>query len=549
MKKYVVIFSLILLTANYGHADSCISTGNDLAMTMCLSYQNVQYEVVLKFYPNPADVSGFYWKMDLSTLKQLSDNSRSCQILDGNFGLDVCARYQGVNYGFQMDFFPNPYDSAGLYWKADTTTFAANPDDLWKYDFGAINLGTTITYSGTGISVSGATVNITAGGDYMLTGTLTNGMIKVDTKEKVKLRLSNVNITNKSGPAIFISNADKAFITIVEDTVNYLTDGSSYSSSMDAKGTIFSNDSLEIKGDGTLHITGNYNHAIACDDGINIENGNIIIEKAVSDGIHANKGITIDGGNITITSSSDGIESEDDIVVNDGIVTVSAGGDGFIAATTLTVNGGDIDIVKASEGIESKGNIVINDGLLTINAKDDGLNAVRNITINGGNLYSVSTSGDAIDSSGTLNINGGIIVASGANAPEGGADCDKSTFTVKGGTLIAIGGSNSTPTTTVSTQPSVLLGSATVNSIIRIEQNGAEILTFKTPKAYANMLFTSPNLVIGQTYTVYSGGTVSGGTNFYGLYTGAAYSGGTQSRTFTTTSVVTSAGGTTSGRF
>lgn len=548
MKKYLVILSLILLTATYGHADSCIPTGNDLAMNMCLSYQNTQYEVVLKFYPNPADVSGFYWKMDFSTLKQISDNSRSCQTLDGNFGLEICAKYQGINYGFQMDFFSNPYDSAGLYWKADTTTFAANPDDLWKYNFGTINLGMTITYSGTGIAVSGTTVNITAGGDYMITGTLPNGMIKVDTTEKIKLRLSNVNITNKSGPAIFISNADKAFITIVEDTVNYLTDGSSYSSSMDAKGTIFSNDSLEIKGDGTLHLTGNYNHAIACDDGIRIENGNIIIEKAVSDGIHANKGVTIDGGNITISSSSDGIESEDDIVVNNGIVTISAGGDGVIAETALTINGGTIDIVKASEGIESKGNILINDGLLTINAKDDGLNAGKNITVNGGNLYNVSTSGDAIDSSGTLNINGGVIVASGANAPEGGADCDNSTFTIKGGTLIAIGGSNSTPTASTSTQPSVLLGSATANSIIRIEQNGAEILTFKAPKAYQNMLFTSPNFALGKTYAVYTGGSVSGGKNFYGLYTGAAYSGGTQSRTFTTTSVVTSAGGTTGGR-
>jgi hypothetical protein len=549
MKKYFVILSLVLLTASYGHADSCISVGSDLALNMCAVYKNTQYGFVLKFYPNSADTSGAYWKMDTSTFKQLSDNSRSCQILDSDLSLDICAEFQGAKYSFKMDFFPNPYDSAGLYWKADKTTFTANPDDVWKYNFGTINLGTTITYSGSGISVSGTTVNITAGGDYTLTGTLTNGMIRVDTTEKVKLRLSNVNITNKSGSAIFISNADKAFITIVEDTVNYLTDGSSYSSSIDAKGTIFSNDSLEIKGDGTLHITGNYNHAIACDDGIRIENGNIIIEKALSDGIHANNTVTVDGGNITISSSSDGIESEEDIVVNDGIITVSAGGDGIIAETSLTVNGGTIDIVKASEGIESKGNIVINDGYITVAAKDDGLNAGKNITINGGDIYSVSTAGDALDSSGTLNINGGIIVASGANAPEGGADCDNSTFTIKGGILVAIGGSNSTPTASTSTQPSVLLGSATANSIVRIEQNGTEVLTFKTSKAYANMLFTSPNLALGKTYTVYTGGSVSGGTNFYGLYTGAGYSGGTQSRTFTTTSVVTNAGGTTGGRF
>jgi len=37
------------------------------------------------------------------------------------------------------------FDSEGLYWKADTSMFAANPDDLWKYNFGTINFGTTIS--------------------------------------------------------------------------------------------------------------------------------------------------------------------------------------------------------------------------------------------------------------------------------------------------------------------------------------------------------------------------------------------------------------------
>jgi len=418
-------------------------------------------------------------------------------------------------------------------------------DETWKLNTGTINLGTTITYSGTGISVSGTTVTITAGGDHTVSGTLTDGMIFVNTTERVKLRLSGVNITNKSGPAIFISNADKAFITLVENTVNYLTDGTTYS--VEAKGALFSNDTLEIKGNGTLHVTGNYKHGIACDDDIIIENGIIIIDKAVKDGIHVNNNLTVNGGNITITASSDGIESEGDIVVNAGTLTISAGDDGLVAATDVTTNGGTINILTAAEGLESKGDIIINAGDITVAAKDDGLNATGNITVNGGNLYSNTTSGDALDSNGTLNINGGIIVASGANAPEGGADCDKSTFTVKGGILIAAGGANSTPSSVTSTQPSVLLGSAAANSVIRIEQGGTEVLTFKVTKAYQNMLFTSPNLTLGKTYTVYSGGTVSGGTDFHGLYTGAAYTGGTQSVTFTTASVVSNAGGTTGG--
>ncbi|NJL59579.1 MAG: carbohydrate-binding domain-containing protein [Desulfobacteraceae bacterium] len=421
-------------------------------------------------------------------------------------------------------------------------------EDAWKSNLGYIYLqGTSITYSGTGISVKGTTATIIAGGDYTVTGTLANGMIIVNTTEKAKLRLSGVNITNSSGPAIFISNADKAFITLTEGTVNYLTDGSSYS--VEAKAALFSNDTLEIKGNGTLYVSGNYKHGIASDDDIIIENGTIIIRKSVKDGIHANNNVTINGGNLTITPTSDGIESEGDIIVNDGTVTVSAGDDGMVAATDLTINGGTVNVTKSVEGVESKGDIILNAGTVVIAATDDGLNAANNITINGGYLYSNTSSGDAIDSNGTLNINGGVTVATGGTVPEGGADCDQNVFTITGGTLVAAGGANSTPTSTTSTQPSVLLGSATAGSVVRInDSSGAEVTDLQSNKSIIRICcFTSPNLTLGKTYTVYTGGTISGGTNFYGLYTGATYSGGTVSRTFTTTSVVTSAGGTSGG--
>ena len=155
--------------------------------------------------------------------------------------------------------------------------------------------------------------------------------------------------------------------------------------------------------------------------------------------------------------------------------------------------------------------------------------------------------GDALDSNGTLTINGGVTIALGGNTPEGGSDTDNGAFAITGGTLIATGGSNSSPTANVSTQPSALLGSVAVNSILRIEQEGKEVLTFRVSKAYQNMVFTSPSLVSDKTYTVLTGGSVSGGSEFHGLYTGATYSGGTQSLTFVANSMVISAGGVAGG--
>ena len=50
---------------------------------------------------------------------------------------------------------------------------------------GQINLGSNITYTGTGTSVNGSIVKISAGGEYTIAGTLTNGMVHVDTSQKL----------------------------------------------------------------------------------------------------------------------------------------------------------------------------------------------------------------------------------------------------------------------------------------------------------------------------------------------------------------------------
>lgn len=270
---------------------------------------------------------------------------------------------------------------------ATTVTENTDNSDAWKENIGTITLGSNITYTGSGVSVSGNVVTITEGGDFTVTGTLSNGMIEINTEDKVKLRLSGASITNVNGPAICFTNAKKAFITLEEGTINYLKDGSSYDSSIAAKGALFSNDTLEIKGKGTLNVTGNYKHGIVSDDDIIIENGIINVTSNVKDGIHANDNITIEGGTLNITTNSDdGIGCEGDIIINNGDITISSADDGIHADADLTINGGNINITKCGEGIESKANMTINDGNISITGSDDCLNAATNITINGGKL-------------------------------------------------------------------------------------------------------------------------------------------------------------------
>lgn len=394
-----------------------------------------------------------------------------------------------------------------------------------EQNVGKISLGNTITCTGKGVSVNGTTVNITAGGDFEVVGTLANGMIYVSTTERVKLRLNGCSITNSSGPAIFFQNVDKGFITIEKGTTNYLTDAKSYSAAnSEAKAVISSNDDLEIKGAGTLYITGNYKHGIAGDDDIKIENGNIIIKSAPKDGIHCNDTIKITGGTLNITAASDCIDTDGDIIIEDGTLTLSAGDDGIHSELAMTLNGGTITVTKSYEGIEGKDVVTVNNGTINITANEDGLCAGKKLIINGGDI-GILAGTDAYDSNGTITMTGGNAIIYGGRNPDGCADCDTNNFTITGGTLAAVGGCTSSPTANTSTQCSaVLSGPTSVNAVVSIKNSsGTEIFNFTAKKTGSTLLFTSPALLKGQTYTMYINGN--------------------STRTFTTNSMVTVAGG------
>ncbi|MFT3903041.1 MAG: carbohydrate-binding domain-containing protein [Niabella sp.] len=413
--------------------------------------------------------------------------------------------------------------------------------------------GVTITQSGNDITIT-STAKAVA---YVVSGTTTNGSVKIYSDNKFQLTLNGANITNNDGPAINIQSKKRSFIVLADNTTNTLTDGTTYATSTeDMKGTIFSEGQIIFSGNGSLTVKGNYKHAIASDDYIRIRSGNITISGAVKDGIHTNDAFIVDGGTLNITATSDGIECEEGyIVINDGTLTIKSGDDGIAASYDtdntidpyVTINGGTFNITTtAGEGIESKSTLTVNNGTITIKSYDDGMNAGKAIYINGGNLYVYASNNDAIDSNGIMTITGGKTIAVGAGAPEEGFDCDNNTFKITGGIIVGIGGATSMPTANVSTQRSVRLGGGTANQLVHIEatDGSVEVLTFSIPRTYSTMLFSSPKLKASTSYTMYTGGTVTDGTNFNGLYTSGNYSKGTATSTaFTTTSMVTTAGG------
>jgi hypothetical protein len=412
--------------------------------------------------------------------------------------------------------------------------------------------GVTVTESNGDVTINSSVAEV----EYVLSGTTTNGSVKIYSDKKFKLTLNGVTITNADGPAINIQSSKRAFVVLADKTTNLLTDGATYTASgtEDMKATFFSEGQLIFSGTGSLSLTGNYKHAIASDDYVRVIGGNITVTSAASDGIHTNDAFISDGGTLNITTKGDGIQCDEGfIVINNGNFTINVADKGISAAydtdTTIdpyiVINGGIVNVTSTGgEGIESKSVMTINGGTITTKTLDDGLNAKTFIYINGGAIYAYSTSNDAIDSNGKITVTGGKTVAVGSTAPEEGFDCDRNTFKVTGGIMVGIGGASSSPTATVSTQASVLLGGGTANQLIHIQSSdGTEALTFTIPRTYATMLFSSPKLKASTSYKIFTGGSVSGGTNVNGLYTSGVYTLGTQAGTFTTSSMVTKVGG------
>ena len=270
-------------------------------------------------------------------------------------------------------------------------------------------------------------IKIEKEGTYHITGTTTNGAIVIDagSEETVRLILDNVNITCENSSPIYVKNAEKVIITLAENSVNTLTDGTEYVyddvAEEEPDGTIFSKDDLTINGSGILNIYANFKDGIVSKDGLVIAGGNINVE-AADDGIRGKDYVAIKDGNIKITSYADAIKSTEDtdtykgyIIIDGGTIditttapqTETSSSKGIKAITNIQVNSGNITIDSTDDALHTNGNITINGGTFNIKTGDDGIHSDTSLYINGGEI-NITESYEGIESS-LIEINGGKI--------------------------------------------------------------------------------------------------------------------------------------------
>ncbi|NLT08570.1 MAG: carbohydrate-binding domain-containing protein, partial [Ruminococcus sp.] len=243
---------------------------------------------------------------------------------------------------------------------------------------------TSITVEGDYAVAEGNKVTITHSGSFYVDGTLDDGQIIVAVPdettdaETVKIFLNGANITGKSAPAIFISNAENTSINIVDGTENSVSDGdTAYAGDNLGAAVIQAKDDLTIKGGelgtGILNVTANTQDAIFCNNDIKINGGIINIKTLNStdktNGINGKKSLTIKSGTLSVDAEGDGIKSGKGAVeVSGGKISIKAGNDAVQSETTIDISGG-----------------------LLVAGGDRGLTPGTALNITGGSVYATAT--------------------------------------------------------------------------------------------------------------------------------------------------------------
>ena len=279
-----------------------------------------------------------------------------------------------------------------------------------------------------GVTVSDGVITITKAGNYKLIGTY-EGQIKVEAADSdmVRLVLKNATITNSTGAAINVVEADEVVIYTASGTTNTVSDGSSYadtaSGSPDA--AIYSKSDLTLAGEGTLKVEGKYEEGIHTSDGLVIASGTLEVN-AANTGIKGKDYVDILDGTVTVTASQDGIKATNNtddnrgwVRLSGGTVNISADDDGFKAERVLEISGGTLNITQANEGIEGQ-YINILDGTVNVTSSDDGINASYSTTSTSTESASTSTMQTAQRNQAAQGNTGQGNAAQGGQPPAGG---------------------------------------------------------------------------------------------------------------------------------
>ena len=320
-----------------------------------------------------------------------------------------------------------------------------------------------VTVSGNKVTVNNTTKEKV---QYNISGSTTNGYLKIYSSNKQALCLNGVSITNPNGAAINNQGKKRCFVVLSGN--NYLADGASYTATPDdedEKAAFFSEGQLIFSGDGSLEVKATGKAGITSDDYIHfLGKTNITVSSTKGHAVRGKDYVMVSAGNLTATSSAamkKGVSSDSLVVFNGGVTKISVSGgtayddddkeykaaagvkadqlfvmnDGELYITSsgkggkgiggdgpAYFQGGKVDVKvtganysgsdsKSAKGIKFDGDIYVSGGEITVtSANSEGMESKGKIEITGGTIYAKAND-DAINSKGDLIIGGGNVMA------------------------------------------------------------------------------------------------------------------------------------------
>lgn len=329
------------------------------------------------------------------------------------------------------------------------------------------------TVTGTGDSVS-ATVN---GNDvtvtntsakkvmYHVSGSTTDGYLKIYSGRKQGITLNDASIKNTRGAAINVQGLSSTpnkgkRVDVVLKGSSTLADGANYTltpSTEDEKAALFSEGQIVVSGEGSLAVTATGKAGITSDDWVCFASGSINVSSSAGHGVRGKDYILVKGGTVNVNVSAAGKKgfSSDSLVRFEGGATTLA-----ITGNTVVTTEDGVRDTSGTAGVKADQLFEMIDGTLTITNSGIGGKGIScdgaayfrggevNITVTGSNFGSSSGGGHGpgggpggssrdnsvgakgIKVDGNIEISGGVITVK-ASSHEGIET--KGTLTVTGG--------------------------------------------------------------------------------------------------------------------
>lgn len=321
------------------------------------------------------------------------------------------------------------------------------------------------TSSSSGIEVDGTNLTITQSGTYVLSGSCTNGSVKVKKGTTgVHIILNGLTLASQDTAPIVCAKSSEVTIEAAENTENAFSDtenNNDENGNTNAENAVIKckdGSNVTLCGSGTLNIQANGKNGIKSgastdtegEASLTIQDLTLNIEASVNDAVNAENELNVLSGALTISSGDDALHSD---------MTLNIGKDGS--------DGPTITITDCNEGLEGA-TVNVYSGNIDIVSTDDCINGANadltdyayQINISGGTITAYSSAGDGFDSNGDLTISGGNVTVWTANAADNEPLDADGTLSVSGGTVLAAGGSSGMGVNLEATQPCVVYSNA-----------------------------------------------------------------------------------------